>query len=143
MRRRRSSFATTRISPSSTFLRPIFQASATRIEYCSISSGLVVGSSSTAIWLPRRDSKAAMRGFEFALLLGVQRSGEIRDARLERRNRDLGARGAEQIPPATISAAQNCRIGTARYFAAGLLKSTFGGAAIAFSSSTVKLAFVL
>jgi hypothetical protein len=29
------------------------------------------------------------------------------------------------------------------YFAAGLLKSTFGGTAIAFSFSTVKLAFVL
>jgi len=42
--------------PSSIFLRPTFHWSATRIEYCSISSGLVVGSSSTAIWLPRRAS---------------------------------------------------------------------------------------
>src|SRR4051794_9950219 len=58
MRSLRSSFATTRIAPSSTFLRPIFQASATRIEYCSMVSGCVVGTISTAIWLPLRDSKS-------------------------------------------------------------------------------------
>jgi hypothetical protein len=39
--------------PSSAPLRPIFHASATRIEYCSMLSGWVVGTSRTAIWLPR------------------------------------------------------------------------------------------
>ena len=39
MRSLRSSLATTRSAPSSIFLRPIFQASATRIEYCSMVSG--------------------------------------------------------------------------------------------------------
>ena len=53
-----SSLATSRITPSSTFLRPIFQASATRIEYCSMASGAVVGTISTAIWLPLRASKS-------------------------------------------------------------------------------------
>src|ERR1700744_1681400 len=54
MRSLRSFLATSRIAPSSIFLRPIFHASATRIEYCSISSGCVVGTISTAIWLPLR-----------------------------------------------------------------------------------------
>ncbi len=58
MRRCRSFLATTRIAPSSTFLRPIFQASATRMENCSIVSGSVVGTISTAIWLPLRVSKS-------------------------------------------------------------------------------------
>jgi hypothetical protein len=40
--------ATTRIAPSSIFLRPIFQLSATRNEYCSMVSGAVVGTISTA-----------------------------------------------------------------------------------------------
>src|ERR1700761_423843 len=50
----RSFLATTRSAPSSIFLRPIFQASATRIEYCSMVSGAVVGTIKTAIWLPLR-----------------------------------------------------------------------------------------
>src|SRR5258708_3305313 len=58
MRSLRSSLATTRMAPSSIFLRPIFQASATRIEYCSIASGAVVGTISTAIWLPFLASKS-------------------------------------------------------------------------------------
>src|SRR5947209_1544361 len=58
MRSLRSSFATTRMAPSSTLLRPIFQASATRIEYCSMVSGCVVGTISTATWLPLRASKS-------------------------------------------------------------------------------------
>src|SRR5450756_1217681 len=53
-----SSLATTRSAPSSIFLRPIFQASATRIEYCSMASGDVVGTISTAIWLPLRVSRS-------------------------------------------------------------------------------------
>src|ERR1700733_14810651 len=58
MRSLRSSFATTRMAPSSIFLRPIFHASATRSEYCSMVSGCVVGTISTATWLPFRDSKS-------------------------------------------------------------------------------------
>src|SRR5512141_967226 len=52
MRSLRSFLATTSRAPSSIFLRPIFQASATRIEYCSMVSGAVVGTISTATWLP-------------------------------------------------------------------------------------------
>src|SRR4051812_40960831 len=69
MRSLRSSFATTRIAPSSIFLRPIFQASATRIEYCSIVSGCVVGTISTAIWLPLRASKSLRVLFSEAISL--------------------------------------------------------------------------
>src|SRR5262245_31886990 len=58
MRRCRSFFATTSSAPSSTFLRPIFQASATRSENCSIASPSVVGTISTAIWLPFRVSRS-------------------------------------------------------------------------------------
>src|SRR5690242_13261814 len=61
MRSLRSSLATTRITPSSTRARPIFQASATRIEYCSMVSGSVVGTISTAIWLPFARSKSRKR----------------------------------------------------------------------------------
>src|SRR5262245_24404015 len=57
----RSFFATTRMTPSSVPLRPTFHASATRIEYWSIASGAVVGTTSTAIWLPLRASKSASR----------------------------------------------------------------------------------
>src|SRR3984957_9172901 len=51
-----SFLATTSSAPSSIFLRPIFHASATRIEYCSMVSGAVVGTISTATWLPFRSS---------------------------------------------------------------------------------------
>ena len=57
-RMRRSCLAMMRIAPSSTPLRPGFQASATRIEYCSISSGCVVSTMSTATCEPLRSSKA-------------------------------------------------------------------------------------
>src|SRR6202046_831539 len=57
MRSLRSFLATTRSAPSSTFLRPIFQASATRIAYCSMVSGSVVGTIKTAIWLPFLSSR--------------------------------------------------------------------------------------
>src|SRR3990172_673210 len=56
MRSARSSFATRSSTPSSTPLRPSFQASATRSEYPSIDSGAVAGTMSTAIWLPLRFS---------------------------------------------------------------------------------------
>src|SRR5256885_3114347 len=54
----RSFLATTRMTPSSTRARPIFQASATRIEYSSMVSGCVEGSISTATWLPLPRSKS-------------------------------------------------------------------------------------
>ena len=50
--------AMTSSAPSSIFLRPIFQASATRSENCSMASPSVVGTISTAIWLPLRASKS-------------------------------------------------------------------------------------
>src|SRR6266581_1968829 len=40
-------------------LRPSFQVSCTRTAYCSTGSGWVVGTSSTAIWLPLRASNSA------------------------------------------------------------------------------------
>src|SRR5438309_1188593 len=49
------------MTPSSTRARPIFQASATRIEYSSMVSGWVEGSISTAIWLPLPRSKSLKR----------------------------------------------------------------------------------
>src|SRR5438105_15188514 len=49
------------MTPSSTRARPIFQASATRIEYSSMVSGWVEGSISTAIWLPLPCSKSLKR----------------------------------------------------------------------------------
>src|SRR5260370_24599921 len=58
MRSLRSSLATIRIAPSSTFLRPTFQASATRIENCSMVSGAVVGTINAATWLPFLVSKS-------------------------------------------------------------------------------------
>jgi len=49
MRSARSFFATMSRAPSSTFLRPSFHCSTTRNEYCSIGSGAVLGTISTAI----------------------------------------------------------------------------------------------
>src|SRR5512139_2566271 len=48
-----------RITPSSIFVRPIFHWSATRMPNCAMSSGWVVGTISTAIWLPFCASNAA------------------------------------------------------------------------------------
>ena len=59
MRSARSCIATSSSAPSSGFSRPSFQASTTRIEYCSIASGCVVGTISTAICAPFLASKAA------------------------------------------------------------------------------------
>src|SRR5712671_4582921 len=59
MRSLRSSFATTRSTPSSTPLRPSFQVSCTRTAYWSMVSGCVVGTISTATWLPLRASNSA------------------------------------------------------------------------------------
>ncbi len=66
MRSARSCIATRSSAPSSGFSRPSFQASTTRIEYCSISSGCVVGTISTAICAPFRASKAASFGSRLA-----------------------------------------------------------------------------
>src|SRR6267142_2091798 len=54
-----SLFAMTTTMPSSTPLRPIFHASATRMANDSIGSGKVVPVISTAIWLPLRFSNAS------------------------------------------------------------------------------------
>ena len=59
MRSVRSCIATRSSAPSSGFSRPSFHASTTRIEYCSISSGFVVGTISTAICAPFLASKSA------------------------------------------------------------------------------------
>src|ERR1700733_9650311 len=64
-----SFLATTRSAPSSIFLRPIFQASATRMENCSIVSGCVVGTISTATWLPLRISRSFSRCVSAAISL--------------------------------------------------------------------------
>src|SRR6185503_2602798 len=56
---RRSSFATSSSTPSSIPLRPSFHESKTRTPYSTGASGLVVGTSRTAIWLPLRDSNSA------------------------------------------------------------------------------------
>src|SRR5262245_45659499 len=58
MRSSRSSLATMSSAPSSTPLRPSFHASTTLIEYCSIASGFVVGTISTATCAPLRCSKS-------------------------------------------------------------------------------------
>src|SRR6185436_20089134 len=56
---RRSSFATSSSTPSSIPLRPSFHESKTRTPYSTGASGLVVGTSRTAIWLPLRASNSA------------------------------------------------------------------------------------
>src|SRR5690606_39713721 len=61
MRRARSSLATTSSTPSSVFLRPSFHWSNTRVAYCSMVSGAVVGTIRTATWAPLRCSSAASR----------------------------------------------------------------------------------
>src|SRR6185503_5068615 len=56
---RRSSLATSSSAPSSTPLRPSFHESNTRTPYSTGASGLVVGTNSTAICAPLRDSNSA------------------------------------------------------------------------------------
>ena len=57
MRKRRSFKATTSSTPSPTSRRPIFQASPRRWVKSAMSSGAVLGSTSTTIWVPRCCSK--------------------------------------------------------------------------------------
>src|SRR5690348_2557832 len=59
MNTRWSSLATTSSTPSSTCLRPIFHWSNTRVAYCSIVSGWVLGKISTTTCAPLRCSSAA------------------------------------------------------------------------------------
>lgn len=68
-------------------LRPIFQASARRMPNCSMASGCVVGSSRTATCARPLRSIAASPHFKPAALRGVERAGEVRDARTQRRQR--------------------------------------------------------
>src|SRR5690606_22936192 len=63
----RSSFATSSNTPSSTPRRPSCHASATRMAYCSIVSGSVVGTSRIAIWLPLRSSNSRRRASSAAI----------------------------------------------------------------------------
>ena len=139
---RRSSFATTRITPSSILSRPTFQASATRIEYCS-RLGLSGRQHQHRDLAALRALEIAQPGLERLDLRCGERPGQVGDARLERRNGDLSesgrdARGQDnragrdEAEPALEHGAY-CFAG-----AAGLLKSTAGGLAMAFSSSTVK-----
>src|SRR2546421_1676363 len=55
----RSFLATTSSTPSSTPFRPSFQVSCTRTPNCSMVSGWVLGTISTATWLPLRASNSA------------------------------------------------------------------------------------
>ena len=155
MRSLRSSLAITRIAPSSTFLRPIFQASATRIENCSIDSGAVVGTISTATWLPLRASKARSVASSAACSLwlsvmvrsttrplsgGTATSAEA----MALPNSSSASRLAQSVlitvmrlPPAYLAGAGTAVAG------AGALKSTFGAVEISPSLATEKFGFSL
>ena len=94
-------------APSSTCCRhrPCARASTvstTRMEYCSISSGCVVGTISTAICAPLAASNAASFCSSAALLLGGERAGEIGDARAELR--EWAAVPAPQAQPCASAA---------------------------------------
>ena len=77
--------------------------SATRIPYCSISSGCVVGTTSTAIWLPLWASRAASSPRAVHRLAG-QDAGQVDDARRRvaarhrARERDAAARHRSAQP---------------------------------------------
>lgn len=86
MRILRSFLATITSTPSSCLRRPIFHASATRIENCSIASGWVLGTISSAIWLPRAASKDASCCSSCACC-AADSVPLVGDTRLERRNR--------------------------------------------------------
>ena len=188
-------------APLSWPLRPIFHASATRIEYASIGSGCVVGTISTASWLPvsrlprgeLRFERLPLRRRTACCVRSVTRARKRRDrqqarpcplptpARSASRRRPERARATSasrarmqrplrpcviaiasatawsrrSTPRAARSAARRRRVGApapaswaparrhgrCRGRRGGLPKSTFGGALIAASFSTVKLGF--
>ena len=159
MRSARSSFATSSSAPSSGFSRPSFQASTTRIEYCSIASGCVVGTISTAICAPLRASNAASFSSSAARSRRVERAGEVGDARCERRHRLQRLRpGRRRKRERSAASAARSRPADPRHrtrllpqvagsaggwagVAGAVLKSTVGGLAISASFSTVKFGF--
>ena len=103
MRIFRSFLATRNSAPLSLPLRPIFHASATRIEYASIGSGCVVGTSSTASWFVVRASQSASFASSACRLRRRERLREIGDARRQRRNRQqpVGAGLPRRAPART------------------------------------------
>ena len=139
-------------------MRPSFHWSTTRIEYCSISSGFVVGTISTASWVPLADSNAASFCSSAALLLGGQRAGQVGDPRGELGDRlQVLGRGShaeaqepEQREPGQQRRAQvaadHCVAGCPEGAAAGapgveVSKFTVGAVEICASLATVKFGF--
>src|SRR3546814_295005 len=145
MRTLRSLRATSMRMPSSTPLRPSFQALVTRIEYCSIVSGSVVGTISTAIWLPFAFSNAvslsssALRCVASSVLVrSVTRAASLGTAT------SACAEAHAKKTSSTATAQRNManRDRVARKARSYEPKSTVGGAEIAFSFSTVKLGLI-
>ena len=157
MRRWRSFLATTISAPSSIFLRPIFQVSAARSENCSIASPSVVGTISTAIWLPFLASNDRKVWFSVATspLLSVPVWSTTRPtsggtATLAkagaRKGKTQPSNSASRMALAAFMAVKSwCSNLLIGYFdGAGVgLKSTFGAVEMAFSFSTEKLGFSL
>src|ERR1051325_944765 len=109
MRIARSCIAASNRAPSSIPLRPSFHCSATRMEYCSIVSGCVVGTISTAIWLPRFSSKARSRASK--LSCAERSSVPVRSVTRERSSgpamspRATATKGAEETNTASAASA--------------------------------------
>ena len=136
-------------APSSIFLRPIFQASATRSEI--LLDGLAVGR--------RHDQHRDLAALSRLQILqrlrqrgdvaGRERAGLIDDASAQRRHRDERQRRtgpAQQQRKKGGSCSVHRRSSVHRRYFAGAgvgLKSTFGAVEIAFSFSTVKFGFSL
>ena len=112
-------------------------------------SGWVVGTSSTAIWLPLRASKAfslsssraAASGLSVAVLSTTRpvSGGTATCANAVTANAQHNASARTAVRIALIAVA--CRSNA--HFAGGGLKSTFGAVEISFSFSTVKFGFSL
>ena len=147
----RSSFATTRSAPSSTFFRPGFHCSATRMAYCSIVSGAVEGTMRTATWLPflaSNDRNACSRADTCSPVRVAVRSvtrppaggtGTCAPAATARQSAS-----ASTIAPAVLTAILHLPFTPPPYgFDGAGAKSTLGGLATSFSFSTVKLGFGL
>ena len=136
-------------------LRPSFHDSSTRTAYCSMVSGCVVGSISTAICAPLRVSKAA----SFCSSADFCAASRVPVRSVTRALSGGTATSAPAVKGANSSAATSIRRNSARmiapqaiiecsaYFAgAGTgveLNSTFGAVEMAFSFSTVNCAFSL
>src|ERR1700730_5541805 len=146
----RSSLATTSSAPSSIFLRPIFQASATRIEYCSMLSGAVVGTISTATWLPLRSSRffkvcvsASMSPLPSVPVRSTTRPVSGGTATSANATEAQHTNSASKKLLAAFIAGKAGAPGYLEGAAGAGLKSTFGAVEISFSFSTVKFGFSL